>query len=275
MRILVLLGETPSSVAARRYAFHLARDMNAEVTGLAGVDLSFIEAPMAGGLGTTAYKVRLEEQLKKQAEDARRRLHEAFAAECEAQGLPPGWLSFDGDPMDALHIAAETRDLIVTGHDTAFHGDMREPLPENLGKLLSTMPRPVIVCGDEPPAGRDVLIAYDGSLPAMRAVHMFALLGIARDRRIHVTSVDPDQELAARRTSGAASLLRGYGYQVNPIPIPTSAHVSDVLKIQVADHGIGTLVMGAYGHGGWRKFLFGSTTGTLAEEPPCALFLYH
>jgi len=44
--ILVLLGETPSSIAARHYAFRLAQSMNAEVTGLAGVDLSYIEEPM-------------------------------------------------------------------------------------------------------------------------------------------------------------------------------------------------------------------------------------
>jgi len=30
--ILVLLGETPSSIAARHYAFRLAQSMNAEVT---------------------------------------------------------------------------------------------------------------------------------------------------------------------------------------------------------------------------------------------------
>jgi len=44
--ILVLLGETPSSIAARHYAFRLAQSMNAEVTGLAGVDLSYIEEPI-------------------------------------------------------------------------------------------------------------------------------------------------------------------------------------------------------------------------------------
>jgi nucleotide-binding universal stress UspA family protein len=33
--------------------------------------------------------------------------------------------------------------------------------------------------------------------------------------------------------------------------------------------------MGAYGHRGFRQFLFGSTTSTLIEKPPCAFFLYH
>lgn len=55
--ILVLLGETLSSISARQYAFRLANDTGAE---LAGVDLAEIEAPMMGGIGVSAYKVALE-----------------------------------------------------------------------------------------------------------------------------------------------------------------------------------------------------------------------
>lgn len=62
MRLLVLLGETPSSVAARAYAFRLARDLDAGLAGLAGGgDLTAIEAPVPGAIGATAFKVRLEQ----------------------------------------------------------------------------------------------------------------------------------------------------------------------------------------------------------------------
>jgi nucleotide-binding universal stress UspA family protein len=274
-RILVLLGETPSSVSARRYAFGLARDANAELSGLAGVDLTFIEAPMLGGVGTTAFKVRLEEQLKKQAADIRARLHDAYEQECKAYGVPFEWVSFDGDPVGTLYLATEPSDLLVTGHDTAFHGNIREQLPEMLAKLLSMTPRPVIVCGDEEPVGRDVLIAYDGSLPVMRAMQMFALLGIGMDRRVYVTAVDSDKELAVRRTAGAMRYLRGHGYDVEATPLVTRVHPAEVLCIEAADRKIGTLVMGAYGHRGMRERLFGSTTTQLVSSPPCALFVYH
>jgi nucleotide-binding universal stress UspA family protein len=275
MRILVLLGETPSSVAARQYAFRLARDTNAELTGLAGVDLSYIEAPMLGGVGTTAYKVQLEEQLKRQAEDSRTRLHDTFEQECKDHCVALEWLSFDGDPIGTLYLATETRDLVVTGHDTAFHGNIHEPLPDMLAKLLLMTPRPVIVCGDQTPNGRDVLIAYDGSVPAMRAVQIFVLLGLATGQRVQVTSIDADNELAARRISSAITYLRSHGCVAEASPIATKMHPAEVLRIEAADRNIGTLVMGAYGHRGFRERLFGSTTGTLVENPPCALFVYH
>jgi nucleotide-binding universal stress UspA family protein len=35
------------------------------------------------------------------------------------------------------------------------------------------------------------------------------------------------------------------------------------------------LVMGAYGHRGWRDFLFGSTTSHLLESASLPLFIHH
>ena len=274
-RILLLLDETLSSQSARDYAFRLARDTNAEIAGLAGIDLSYIEAPMPGAVGTMAYKVKLEEQLKKKAADLRSRLHEAYEQQCKSHCLPFEWLAFEGDPIGALYLAAETRDLVITGHDTAFRGNIRERLSETLAKLLLVTPRPTIVCGEETAATQDILIAYDGSIPAMRAIQIFTLLGLEEARRIHVTSVDASQELAARRTDAAASYLRVHGYEVEANPIASRVHPAEVLKIEVIDRKIGTLIMGAYGHRGFRDFLFGSTTNMLVESPPCALFLYH
>jgi nucleotide-binding universal stress UspA family protein len=274
-RILVLLGETASSLSARHYAFQLARRMDAELAGLAGVDLAYIEAPMMGRVGADAWKIRLETRLREQAKASRRRLHEAYANECSEHGIRFEWMSFEGDPDDALRLATESCDLVVTGHDTAFRGQIRERLAEVLGELLLTTPRPVVVCGDEPGAEGDILIAYDGSVPSMRAVQMFALLGEGEGRRACVTSIDASEETAARRTVAAAAYLRMHGYEVEQAPIASGARAADALRIEVADRKIGTLVMGAYGHRGFREALFGSTTTSLAESPPCALFLYH
>lgn len=274
-RILVLLGETPSSICARAYAFRLVQETGAELAGLAGIDLTFIEARMPGVAGAISYMARREEQLKQQANDKSHRLRAVFQSECQAHQVPFQWLPFEGDPLEALYLAAEPRDLVVTGHDTAYYGNIREALPDMIAKLLMTSPRPIIVCSDEPPAGDTVLVAYDGSLPAMRAIQLFALLGLARRKLISVTSIDPSQELAARRANGAANYLRSHGYEVEENPVATNVHPAETLNIDIANRRVGTLVMGAYGHRGLREFLFGSTTSALVEDPPCALFLYH
>jgi nucleotide-binding universal stress UspA family protein len=274
-RILILLGETPSSVSARQYALRLTRSTSAELAGLSGIDLPYIETLMPGRIGATVYKAKLEERLKEQANEQRVRLHEAFESDCRVHGLTFDWLTFEGDPIAALRSAAETSDLLITGHDTAFRGEIHEQLSEMLTKLLLITPRPIVICPDEPVATDQVLVAYDGSLPAMRAVQMFALLGLGRGQHIQVVSVDTHHELAAKRAANAANYLRIHDYQVDASPVATRTHPAEALKSEITNRRIGTLVMGAYGHRGFREFLFGSTTNTLIANPPCALFLYH
>lgn len=128
-RIIVLLGETPASAAARQYAFRLTRAEGAELAGIGGIDIAFIESPMVGGLGTTAYKSHMEETLKAQAASAHARLHELYERECRTRDVSFEWIDFTGDPLDSIRLAAEAADLLVTGHDTAFHGSIRERLP--------------------------------------------------------------------------------------------------------------------------------------------------
>ena len=274
-RVILLLGDTPASVVARQYAFRLIRAEGAEIAGLCGVDLAFIQAPMLGGIGTTAWKVHMEEALKAQAATSRSRLHEAYEKECLANQVPCEWLEFEGDPTQALLRAAESADLLISGHDTAFHGNIREFLPEMIANVLWTAPRPVIVTADADHGDAAVMIAYDGSLPAVRAVQLFALLGIWSRHRMHLVTVQADKAEADGIAQGALRYLRLRGCNVDLIAVATRASPAEVLRIEVADRGIGTLVIGAYGHRGLRERMLGSVTTRLLQEPPCALFVYH
>jgi nucleotide-binding universal stress UspA family protein len=274
-RILILLSETNSSACARRYAFRLAQRHQASVIGLAGVDLTYLNAPMLGSVGTTALEAGIEQQYRVEANEARRRLRDIFEIECRDHRIEFEWLSFDGDPIETLCLASETCDIVLTGHDTAFRGSIQDELPGTLAKLLQMTPRPVIVCPDDLVASDDILLAYDASLPAMRAVQMVTLLGIGEGRSIHVVSIGPSEERAVRRTAGAAGYLRFHGFEPLPHPIISTGYPADILAREVTDRKIGTLVMGAYGHRGFREFLFGSTTSTLVANSPCALFVYH
>lgn len=274
-RILLLLGETSSCASARAFAFRLAHRSGAALAGLAGVDLQYIEAPMPGRAGTIAIKAETEARMKARAEETRARLRAMFEAETKDESLAFEWLSFDGDPMAALMQAVESVDLVVAGHDAAFRGGTRESLSDTMGALIATTPRPVVVCPDEDRDATGVLVAYDGSLPAMRALQLFALLGLGKGRKVHVASVDRDEAEANRRATAATAFLRARGHDAESLPLATKAEPGEVLRIETRDRAVGLMVMGAYGHRGWKAALFGSTTGGLVENPPCPLFVYH
>ncbi|MDQ0505877.1 universal stress protein [Xanthobacter agilis] len=274
-RILLLLGESSAAESARATAFALARETGATLAGITGIDVTALDLPTLGRAGASALKARVEADLHTQAEALRKRLRAQYEQQCTAHDVTFECLSFEGDPIEALHLAVETRDLVVTGHDAGFHAGAEVPLPDLLSRLLASMPRPILVCGDDRPEGTDVLVAYDSSLPAMRAVQMFALTGIGKGRRVKVVAVDPDQEGAARRAAGAASYLASHGYAAEAAPIASRLDIAEVLRLETERVKPGLLVMGSYGRRGWREMLFGSTTHRLVENPPCPLFIYH
>ena len=274
-KILTLLDETPSSISAQRYTVDLALSTNAEVTGIGGVDLPYVEKLMPGRTGAAAYKANLEAKLRSQANDVRQRMQDAFASECRRNNVAFESLSFEGDPLEAVISAAQSSDLVIAGHDTAFRGGVREQISEVLGKLLLMTPRPLIITADELAPTKDTMVAYDGSVPSMRAVQIFALFGVGLGQSIQVLSIDSRPELAAQRVATAAEYLRIHGYRTEACPIASEARPSETLSHEIKSRKIRTLVMGTYGHRGIREFVFGTTTRALVENPPCALFVYH
>jgi nucleotide-binding universal stress UspA family protein len=274
-RILLLLADTASSMTARDYALRLAQQTGAEVAGLAGIDLSDFDVRMPGAIGAATFRAKLEEELKAQAAEIRQKLRDAFERQCRERQVTFEWVASEGEPVEMLQLATESRDLLISGHDTAFQGGLNEPLSDLLSRLTQMSPRPAIICPDSLSGSDEVLIAYDGSFPAMRAVQMFALLGLGAGREIQVLSIDDQEELAVRRADGAATYLRGHGLSVSTAPVATRSHPGDVIRSEVTERNVGTLVMGAYGRRGIREMLFGSTTNRLVADPPCAVFLYH
>lgn len=274
-RVLVLLGETEPAVAARDYAFRMARENNVGLTGLAGIDPSALYVPNLARAGASGIQQQIEEELRQQAEDLRRRLHENYQRACAERGIIFEWQTFDGDPDEALGLAVETRDLVIAGHDASFHPRSGRPLPDTLARMLAATPRPFILCGPHVPEDGGVVVAYDGSVPAMRALQMFTLIGLAGGQEIKVLSVDADAGEAERRAGGAVSYLHSHGLKATAVAVAARTNPAEVVHEEVIALKARTLVMGSYGRRGWRQVLFGSTTSRLVEKPPCALFIYH
>lgn len=230
---------------------------------------------MPGTIGGAAYHAQMETGLKAQAKKARRRVAETFERECANDGIVPKGISFDGDPFEQVTAASATSDLVVTGHDVTFRGTQRERNSDTLNQLLFTTPRPVLVCPDQLPSVGSVLIAYDGSLPAMRALQLFVLIGAWKGRRVQVSSVDSNLQTAERLAGEASAYLHLHGYEADPRPIGSAEPPAEIIGVQAAHGQAELLVMGAYGHRGLKEFLFGSTTQSLIGAPKSCIFLYH
>lgn len=283
-RILLLSDETPSSRAAQDFAVGLAVRHGAAITGLSGIDETQAHRAEPVPPGGSAWS---EHRAQKEIEGAKercRRLEGALKEACKARGVALQWRLFDGDPLETVARLAEEHDIIVTGHDTSFHGQPEPGVAAMPMQLLQATPRPVIVTPDAlVEGGTGIIAAYDGSGPSVRALQMALFLGILTKlpaRLLGLLGRQPMRVVGIGDRAGAAAgravaYLGAHGLPASAVILAEEGtHAQQIVKL-ATEQRPHLLVMGAYGHRGWREVLFGTTTQKILEGAPCPLFLYH
>jgi nucleotide-binding universal stress UspA family protein len=120
-----------------------------------------------------------------------------------------------------------------------------------------------------------VVVAYDGSLQAARALAAFQATGLGESGRVHLISVSSDNDLAAQHAERAREFLKFHDLEATPLVVESSAPPATVILEQVRRLSAGLLVLGSYGQPVLREFLIGSVTRTVLSESPIPLFLFH
>jgi nucleotide-binding universal stress UspA family protein len=264
-RILVALDGSPSSLQASRAGFGLARAGQARVDGLALVPPAMGDAAAAGA-GEQAGSVM-----------------QAFRQEAERIGVPPPDVrAVSGSPLGVIRDEAVEYDLIVLGRESMFdvNGEMCT-LPLCIDRIIREEPRPVLLVPEKPTAtdqdgsSTPILVAFDGSPASSRTLHMFALLGLADGRTVHVITLDPTSVQQAESTAArACSLLRHHGAADAHAIGRDAGTPPDAILEAAGALGAGMVVMGAYGTRGIRE-IFGSCTRAVLHAAPVPLFLHH
>lgn len=277
--IVVALDGSPSSANARALAIDVARRTGAELVGVGVLDVPWVTAPRATPIGGGHYQEhRNVELLKKGRETIRGRI-DAFHTQCAEAEVGHSAIGAEGDPVEQIDAEADRHDLIVIGRETNFHGGVDHDIGETVEKLLDDTPRPLMITPeavDHPGDPDIVVIAFDGSLTASRAMHMFLLLGLAEGRQIHVVSIDDDKQKAHGLADRAAALFRSHGYKAEANGVVADGPASAAILGAVSSLRAGRLVMGAFGHHGrLRRVLMGSTTKRILREASVPVFVHH
>ncbi len=174
------------------------------------------------------------------------------------------------EAADTIAGAARLRDLSLV--PVKSHHSFSETLVE---RLLFQSGRPVVLCPEESAADLssvldDVMIAWDGSAPAARAVgDALPILKAAEKVRIVTATDSPTPEEIGSGTGLAAHLAaHGIGATFETVGIDGSS-VGKVLEAYVKANRIDLLVMGAYHHSRLNEIVWGGVTKTIIGQPPC------
>jgi nucleotide-binding universal stress UspA family protein len=277
-RILVGLDGSEFSATATAVAIRLAERHGAQLVGLGVVDEPAILGGEAVPIGGAVYKM---ERDRKRLEEARRKVNEfleRFAADCREGGV--AWRLVDdvGAPHDRIVLQAQSCDLVVLGQQTFFHFETERGPCQTLERVVKKSPRPVVTVPRIDSGGETVVIAYDGSVQATRALQLGQALGVYSSKPVHVVTVaapgpyEDETRAAAARTM---EFLAAHEVNAQLHVTVSKAPAHEVLLAAARDLDAAIVVMGVYGQPAFREVVLGSVTKSILRSATTPLFLYH
>ncbi len=177
--------------------------------------------------------------------------------------------------------AARLADLVIAGQENPEDPEsfVAAQFVENL--VLSSG-RPVLVvpyAGHFDNIGSHVLLAWDGSREATRALHD-AVPFLRRAKQVTVLSVNAlKSDASSNRIPGAdiAAIISRYGANVTAREIEGVEHmrIGETILSSAADFGADLLVMGCYAHSRWQELVLGGVTRSMLKSMPMPVLMSH
>jgi nucleotide-binding universal stress UspA family protein len=176
-----------------------------------------------------------------------------------------------GIARETIAAQAKTVDMVVMGRRGKRNGRPRKGPGSHTEAVLMATTRPVLVV----PAGSKrtgrILIAYDGSKPAQRALEYGGSFTKLQPCTVDVLTVANTPAEAKAPQEEAQKFLEAYNLDVSFVV--KAGHPASVICQHAQEIAAGLIVMGAYGHNRLTEMLFGSTTDMVLENALCPVLL--
>lgn len=274
-KILVALDPDSDTAVATRYATDIARRYGASVTGLAVVDLGRIEADTkGGGIGSYYYAEKLREKLTTETRSKARELLDKYEAAMNETGVDHVEVVEEGVPFQRIVEDMKYHDLLVIGKDPHFFYGMPDKSTDTLARVVRDTVGPTLVVGKSYGAIGRVLVAFDGSNAASRALKQFVhSMPFGKDVELHVVNVyDKDANESELTLRLVDEFLKSHGIEAKTTAIKGGKTI-ELLMDHINAIDATLLIAGAHSVSALRRMAFGSTTSKLIEESPIPMFV--
>jgi nucleotide-binding universal stress UspA family protein len=205
-------------------------------------------------------------------------VEQRFRAEVQPHGMDGDWHLFGSGDSEELIALSRTMDLVVFGQAASDY-----PLPTGFSPedIVMAAGRPMLVVpftGEFRSVGRRVLIAWDGTREASRALHdalpliapaeaVWVIMVRARNSSFDERGPSLDRVIRHLERHGiAAATEESIGGDV-----PTA----DLLLSRASDIGADLLVAGAYHHSQLREAIIGGVSRELLDHMTVPVLISH
>jgi nucleotide-binding universal stress UspA family protein len=281
--ILIGLDGSPFSHAAVELGLRWAKRFDAVLCGIGIVDEPTIVRPepvmmsvsSAMQADPTGQQFRIDRELLQEKYRKVERFLEHFALQCAEAKVSCKVLEDIGNPGERIEVQATRFDLVLLGRRTFFNHGTAEELDGTLARIVKHAPRPIVTVPNSIRDSKRILVAYDGSPGAARALQAFECTGLGQDCEVHVLSVADSRAMASANVQRAADFLNWHNVQAVTKAVVAKADPAEIIEREAWNLDPSLLVMGAFGHSPMAEFLFGSVTRSMLKRSPVPMFLYH
>jgi nucleotide-binding universal stress UspA family protein len=195
---------------------------------------------------------------------------------CRQAGVEYSQIKEGGSTCEQILAEAQRHDVILFGKATTPDPGLGVPSRSILDNVLRHSPRPVVTVPGSVDDGQGILVAYDGSLQAARALQALVASGLTALGNIRILSIDEkSEETANKHARRAAEYLNAHDIDAKSETKVTDKAVEDVVVEEARRQSAEMIVMGAYGRSRLAEFFLGSVTSHVIDESPVPVFLFH
>lgn len=201
---------------------------------------------------------RIEEAAGRLAIEEGRILLDAGGARLTARGIAVAPLHRHGGIVETIVEREADAALVIIGKRGASGAFATDHIGSKVERVVRASDRPVLIASRDAAAPDAVVIAFDNSPAACRAVRHVATSPLFHGLPVHLVMAGPDDGRHRERLGAAAAALPACAGTVL-----RDGKVDAVIGDHIAAHPGAMLVMGAYGHSPLRTLIVGSTTTTM------------
>ena len=162
--------------------------------------------------------------------------------------------------------------VLVVGIRGEQHDTDQAGVGAQLETTIRSLHKPILVVNKAFETPKKIMLAYDGSDAANKALSMVASSPLFKGIPCHLVHVsDGDEQGVDKLLANAEKTLSDAGITVSSIKL--NGEIDQALSRYQSEHNIDLTVMGAFSHNRVRDFLLGSFTAKMLENTQKPLLL--
>jgi len=272
--ILIPTDGSTGSQTALDYGLYFATLFRAEITGINVIDIRALEGPflsdISGSLGFTPFQNYFP-KFQKILEDRGSVILDDFKNRCEEKSFQPKLKRLSGVIANVIAEEAKRVDLVVIAQRGEHEQWSTGLLGSTTDSVVRKSPRPVLVTPNTFREIKSVLVAYDGSTEANKALKTacehFSDKGIVF-RTIIVTG---DEDKSRKLTEEVNDFVNAYQITCE-VKILEGDAAKEILDYSNQTH-TDLIVMGAFSHSRLRDLILGGTTAFIIRNASIPVLL--